>query len=177
MHPLIPVGRTLLLGLLMLAGFAQADVPVAPAAGIRAGFGASAGADQFHQTDLVLRLPLRLDLELAGKWSARTAADLALGRLADDDTSAVIGSIGAVMILARQDAPLAFELGVAPTVLSTHRFSRNFGHSIQFTSHAGILARLGDFYLGYRFQHMSNARLARPNPGLNQHLFSILLRL
>jgi hypothetical protein len=27
--------------------------------------------------------------------------------------------------------------------------------------------------LGYRFQHMSNAGLSQPNPGLNMHMFAL----
>src|SRR5690606_37498287 len=116
-HPLIPFGRTLLLALSLIAGLAQAGAPAAPAAGVRLGFGASAGADEFRQSELVLRLPLDLGFDLTGKWSAQTAADLALGRLEDENTHATIGSVGAVVILTRGSSPLAIELGVAPTVL------------------------------------------------------------
>lgn len=149
----------------------------AAAAGVRIGFGASAGTDGFRQTELVARLPSPLGHELGRTWRVRTALDISLGRLQDDDVRASIGGLGAVLLLVRDDLPLSIELGIGPTILGRHEFPRDFGQTLQFTSHAGLLLRLGDFRFGYRFQHMSNARMAKPNPGLNQHVFSLFLSL
>lgn len=176
LHPRLSFVQATVLAAATLCGFAEAGVH-APAAGARIGFGASSGTDEFRLTELVARLPLAMDWDLGQEWRAQAAADLSLGRLEEDDSHATIGGIGAVMMLVRDNLPLSIELGVAPTILSRHKFSRDLGHTLQFTSHAGVLLRLGDFRIGYRFQHMSNARLANPNPGLNQHLISIFLRL
>lgn len=165
----------LLLASMLGAGLAKAAD--APAAGVRIGFGASGGTDGFRQTELVARLPSAIGGALGKRWRVRTALDISVGRLEDDDVRATIGGLGAVLLLAREDLPLAIELGVGPSILGRHEFSRNFGQALQFTSHAGLLLRLGDFRLGYRFQHLSNARMAKPNPGLNQHVFSLFLRL
>lgn len=176
LRPLLRSRPALAFALTMFCSIADA-ASHAPVAGVRAGFGASSGTDGFRQAEFVLRLPLATSFDLGEEWRALAAADLSLGRLEERDTHAAIGAVGAVLILARDKLPLSIELGVAPTLLSRHEFSRDFGQALQFTSHAGVLLQLGDFRIGYRFQHMSNARLADPNPGLNQHLFSIFLRL
>ncbi len=44
----------------------------------------------------------------------------------------------------------------------------------QFTSHVGLNWDFAEHWrLGYRFQHISNADLAKPNPGLNMHLVTL----
>lgn len=161
----------------MLCGNLSQAAADAPAAGVRIGFGASGGTDGFRQTELVARLPSAIGWVLRERWRARATLDISVGRLEDDDARATIGGLGAVLLLSREDLPWSVELGVGPSLLSRHEFSRDFGQALQFTSHAGLLLRLGDFRLGYRFQHLSNAHMARPNPGLNQHVFSLLLRL
>jgi len=50
----------------------------------------------------------------------------------------------------------------------------DFGERFQFTSHIGLIWYLTDrVSLGYRFQHMSNAGLASPNPGLNLEMLEL----
>ena len=49
---------------------------------------------------------------------------------------------------------------------------RNFGSSFQFGDHIGAGVRLGDkgqYDLGYRYQHLSNAGIKAPNQGINYH--------
>ena len=61
------------------------------------------------------------------------------------------------------------------TGLSRDEFgSKDLGGNFQFTSHAGLNWDFAEhFRVGYRFQHMSNAGLREPNPGLNLHLFAV----
>jgi len=67
------------------------------------------------------------------------------------------------------------EGGSSPTLLSRYRFEgMDFGERFQFTSHIGLIWYLTDrVSLGYRFQHMSNAGLASPNPGLNLEMLEL----
>lgn len=47
---------------------------------------------------------------------------------------------------------------------------RRFGSSFQFGDHVGFGVRLGEhqqFDLGYRFQHLSNGGIKKPNQGIN----------
>ena len=48
--------------------------------------------------------------------------------------------------------------------------NRRFGSSFQFGDHVGAGVRFGDhqqFDLGYRFQHLSNGGIKKPNQGIN----------
>ena len=64
------------------------------------------------------------------------------------------------------------------TLLSRHDFSeRDVGSLVQFTSYIGLNWDLSSrFRIGYRFQHMSNAGLGSPNPGLNLQVLAASYR-
>ncbi len=85
------------------------------------------------------------------------------------------GRLGPTLVLGRARWPVSVESGFSPTCLSSHVFeSKDLGTDIQFTSHVGLNWDFAAHWrLGYRFQHMSNADLARSNPGLNMHLFAL----
>ena len=56
------------------------------------------------------------------------------------------------------------------TTITTDKRS---GTALQFGSHVGVglrFGRHGIYDLGYRFQHISNASIKRPNPGITIHL-------
>ena len=62
--------------------------------------------------------------------------------------------------------------GMSETTLGDNDFSIPFA----FGSHLGTGIRFGgqkQFELGYRFQHLSNAVLGDPNPGINFHLLRL----
>jgi lipid A 3-O-deacylase len=70
------------------------------------------------------------------------------------------------------------EAGISPTFITRHAFKSNeLGGLFNFTSYAGIyFSPLKSLTAGYRFQHMSNAGLYRPNPGVNLHILEIRIR-
>jgi lipid A 3-O-deacylase len=56
---------------------------------------------------------------------------------------------------------------VSPTFINAQR---RFGSSFQFGDHVGAGVRFGEhqqFDLGYRFQHLSNGGIKKPNQGIN----------
>ena len=56
---------------------------------------------------------------------------------------------------------------ISPTFIYTNR---KFGSSFQFGNHIGFGVRFGEhrqFDLGYRFQHLSNGDIKKPNQGIN----------
>ena len=66
------------------------------------------------------------------------------------------------------------ELGVGLHVLSHTSVStqRQFGSSFQFGDHLGAGVRFGgkgQYDIGYRYQHLSNAGIKQPNQGINFH--------
>jgi hypothetical protein len=64
------------------------------------------------------------------------------------------------------------ELAVGVHFLTTTSVSdqRKFGSSFQFGDHVGVGLRFGDrgeYDIGYRYQHLSNAGIKEPNQGIN----------
>lgn len=56
---------------------------------------------------------------------------------------------------------------------------KNLSTSFQFGDHIGAGIRFGgkkEFEIGYRFEHLSNAGIKSPNPGINFHLLRLIYR-
>lgn len=72
---------------------------------------------------------------------------------------------------------LFIEAGIGPHLLSNVRFSDlDLSTSLQFGSHIGagvLFGRGGRYSLTYRFQHLSNASIKQPNPGIEFHLLQL----
>lgn len=113
--------------------------------------------------------------EIGGGWTLQTKADFAIGWLGDGYVNAAVGSLGPAFLFAPPNLPLSFETGCSPTLLSQHHFDgKDLGGPFQFTTHLGVnwdVARPWRF--GYRFEHMSNARIYGSNPGANIHMLSL----
>lgn len=80
---------------------------------------------------------------------------------------------------AGRESGLYAEAGVGVHLLSAKRINRDreFGSHFSFGTHAGLGVLFGDkgqYDLGYRFQHISNAGVSTPNDGINFH--QVLLR-
>ncbi|HSN53576.1 MAG TPA: acyloxyacyl hydrolase [Candidatus Sulfomarinibacteraceae bacterium] len=73
------------------------------------------------------------------------------------------------------------EAGIGPHLLSNVRFSGlDLSTSLQFGSHIGagvLFGRGGRYSLTYRFQHLSNASIKQPNPGIEFHLLQLGYRI
>jgi lipid A 3-O-deacylase len=70
---------------------------------------------------------------------------------------------------ARHPRGVYFDAGIGFHMLSGSRVSRDLTLStrFQFGDHLGIGYRFAHYDLGMRFQHLSNAGLRNPNPGIN----------
>jgi lipid A 3-O-deacylase len=72
------------------------------------------------------------------------------------------------------------EAGIGAHLLSrSHIGDKRLSTNFQFGSHAGLGYRFGtkaQFDVGYRFQHLSNAGIRRPNPGINFHQVRLVYR-
>ncbi len=113
--------------------------------------------------------------ELGKEWHLQTGLEVAGGWLGNSDNDAVVGLLGPTLVLRKGRSPLSLEGGSSPTLLSEHTFKNfNLGSDFQFTTHAGLYWDFATHWrVGYRFEHISNADLANPNPGLNMHLLSL----
>lgn len=104
----------------------------------------------------------------AGSWHAT-----------DVDGQHDIGDIGLTPVFRLQKANLGnfipyAEIGVGFHGLSSTNITklRQFSTNFQFGDHVGVGLRFGEgskYDLGYRYQHLSNAGIDTPNPGINFH--------
>ena len=119
-------------------------------------------------------------------WAWRPGWGLTLASRLDFTGAAVsgagevgfLGSVGPSAALRKAGWPVQIELGVAPAFLSKAVYGKEdlSGH-IQFLSHGGlILFPLPFLGIGYQYQHMSNADIQQPNPGLNIHSLEVSYR-
>jgi hypothetical protein len=115
---------------------------------------------------------------LGSGWTLQSRLDVSLGWLGESGADAGIASAGPTFLMSRPDFPLSLEGGISPTLLTRSDFEdKDFGIPFQLTSHVGLNFDItAHIRIGYRFQHMSNAGLSDPNPGLNMHMISLSYR-
>jgi hypothetical protein len=146
--------------------------------GLRTGFSATHLKEMFYQTEALVIWPLPLSMGDPTGWRVESGMELSAGWLTTGTAHGVVSTIGVGLELMKGELPLRLTGGTGMTVLSRHQFvHEDFGSPLQFTSHLGLAWDTGrGFRFGYRFQHMSNARLAQPNPGLDLHSFTVSCR-
>ena len=117
-----------------------------------------------------------------GRWHLGGYWESSFGYWANNSFAATHGSIiefGLTPVLRLQpNNPAGFspyaELAAGVHLLSHTSVSeqRQFGSSFQFGDHVGAGVRFGDkgqYDIGYRYQHLSNAGIKGPNQGINFH--------
>jgi hypothetical protein len=116
--------------------------------------------DPLWQGD-IWRLKLRHEVEV-GFWHVPRARDI------------VEAGYSPVLRLERslsggQSPSLYFEASIGPRLLSHTRIAPDYRIStaFQFSDMVGLGVQWGRSTLGLRFQHLSNADIKRPNPGIN----------
>ena len=150
------------------AGFALESV------GLRYGFGANKLSRGFQEADGTVNFKLPFRWDLGASWELKTRLDFSLGSFWNGENEAIIGGLGPVFVLGSRDYPLKIEGGISPTLVSRHTFgAHDLGMAFQFSNRIGIAWNVNEkFRVGYWFQHMSNAGMAKPNEGLNMHFLS-----
>jgi lipid A 3-O-deacylase len=119
-----------------------------------------------------------------GNWHLGGYWDLALGYW-DNRTAPALRTHGSITDIGftpvfrfQQNNPRGMspyiEAAIGVHLLSATSVSteRKFGSSFQFGDHVGLGLRFGDkgqFDIGYRYQHLSNAGIKAPNQGINFH--------
>jgi lipid A 3-O-deacylase len=142
--------------------------------GARGGAALETSRGRFYQAEAFAgwRIPWRWDFY--SNWSLRPGLDLSAGGVTGKGEDGFVGTLGPLVELRYGKFPVVLEGGSSPTWLSRYTFgSEDFGEHFQFTSHIGLAWDVSRYFtLGLRFQHMSNAGLASPNPGLNIEMLS-----
>ncbi len=144
-------------------------------AGVRSGFTMRPANDRFVQTELFGELNLPWKWRWGEHWCLSPQLEASAGWLNRQHADAFIGSLGPQLRLRRNTCALELVGGLNLTYLSRSTFGDwDLGSSLQFTSHVGLRWAPGRHWeVGYRLQHLSNGGFARPNPGLNLHMFLI----
>src|SRR5437867_4727178 len=144
-------------------------------AGARYGYAFQVRSESLRQAEAFANWNLPLAWDLNSHWHLQSRLDLSIGWLGGRGDNATVGTAGPSLLLRRASFPLTLDVGASATGLSREKFgSKDFGTPFQFTTHAGVNLDLGQHIrVGYRYQHMSNAGLSRPNPGLNLHVFGL----
>ncbi|HYQ70917.1 MAG TPA: acyloxyacyl hydrolase [Gammaproteobacteria bacterium] len=118
---------------------------------------------------------------VGGYWDAELAyidADAAHGENGDlyDLSLTPVFRMQRDTALSSGVSPFA-EAGIGAHLLSeTSLADRNYSTAFQFGSLLGLglgFGRHGQYELAYRFQHISNASIKRPNDGLNLHMLRL----
>ena len=146
--------------------------------GVRYAVSSSSLSPLFHQAEAAALLRLPWDWDLGADLRLFTKIDTSAGVMTRRGDNGFVGTLGPSLLLGYKSWPLFLDVGISPTVLSRQQFGdRFFGSPFQLTSHGGLRWDIGRHWsLGYRFQHMSNAGTASPNPGLNMHSFGLSWR-
>lgn len=163
-------------GAILASVLAAASVPVLAVNGIAVEAGQGDGADMGRlavQWDWKRRWLEGQSWHVGGYW------DLGVGywrrdvRPGQNDEIAEIGLTPVFRFQQNDLKGVYFEAGIGFHLLSkTSLGDKRFSTLFQFGDHLGVGYRFGDkgaFDLGYRYQHLSNASIKRPNNGINFH--------
>lgn len=143
--------------------------------GFRVGVSAMDSKADFKQYEILLISGPLWSWRWSSGWGLDTRLNATVGALRGGGETGLIGSLGPGIVLSRAGGRLSLDTGVSPTLLSRDEFGRaDLGGQLHFISHIGLTLRLGrGLGVGYRFQHMSNAGIDKPNPGLDLHAFAL----
>ena len=137
--------------------------------------GASITRRTYFQSEVFSRWNLPWQWRAGTNWSTTTKLDLSAGCLRGRHENGFVGTIGPCLVLQLGNLPVYLDAGVSPTFLSRASYdNRDFAIPFQFTSHLGLDWKFAQHWkVGCRYQHMSNAGLGMPNPGLNINMVSV----
>ncbi len=143
--------------------------------GLRGGVSDNQFNEDFEQFEAFIKWGLPWRWQWPSGVHLDTRLDATAGILTGGHETGLVGSVGPSLALNIASGDILLLAGTGITLLSEDRFGReDFGGPIQFTSYAGLSVLLGrNSVAGYRYQHMSNAGIYDPNPGLNMHMFEL----
>ncbi len=159
----------------VLAVWSHAEAPRDLAFGVRAGVSGPNKGESFQEYEAFAIHPLPWRWSWPVGWDLSTHLDLAAGVIAGAGKTSFIGSMAPGVELRRPGSRFSLLANIGIAGLSEHNFGNQaVGGPLQFVLYAGASYRLSRrLRLSYRYRHMSNAALYRPNPGLEMHLFGL----
>jgi hypothetical protein len=148
-------------------------------AGFRYGLGDHRNEEYFRKYEFFFNWYLPWAWRPKSGWILASRLDFTGAILSAAGTEGFLGSAGPTLSVRKTGWIVGIDLGISPAYLSEDHYGREdlSGH-IQFMTHGGIsLFPIRNLSIGYEFQHVSNADIEQPNPGLNTHNFRISYRI
>ena len=110
--------------------------------------------------------------ELFARADIANAVEVDLVRGSSDQVTAWVmrgtADVGVTPVFRFERAPLYLEAAIGLHLVQTHiSAARVFSTAVQFGDHVGVGWRSGHWDFAARLQHLSNAGLDHPNPGIN----------
>ncbi len=159
---------------LMFPAVASAGIGEWQWAGVRVETFETGQKNDFTQYEVWAFKHLRWQWTLGERWHVQSAIEASVGSIQGAGVEALFAAVGPMVILRRGDSPWSFDIGSRPTYISEHQFGQDgFGGPFQFTSSGSVNRDFGHWTVGYRFHHMSNARIYDENDGINFHFIQI----
>jgi hypothetical protein len=149
-----------------------------PAAREEAMIGVNVGTSNNHHAEIYRKCEFLGAVSLPWAWRGKSGwrfslrVDFTAAVLKGGPDWAVLGSMGPSVSLRKGQWRLALDGGMAPALLSRHRFGKtdNLGGHFQICSHAGLTYLVHRrLTVGYQWQHLSNASVYSLNPGIDFH--------
>jgi hypothetical protein len=144
-------------------------------AGARGGRFQSPAHESLNQYEVYAIRTLRWRWTTSSGWSFQTGIEVSAGEFRGAGISTAIGAAGPIVRIRHRDARWHIDIGSRPTLIGHHDFgTKQFGGPFQFTSHGAFDIDVGaHMTIGYRFHHMSNARLYTENEGTNMQSIEV----
>jgi len=102
-------------------------------------------------------------------WIIASRLDFTGAALHAAGTTGFLGSVGPSLAVRKTGWIVGIDLGISPAFLSEDWYGM---------THGGIsLFPIRNLSIGYEYQHISNADIQQPNPGLNMHNIEISYRI
>lgn len=109
-------------------------------------------------------------------WQFTSTVNWTLATLRSGGESGALVGAGPGVRIEHPDKPWSLDLGFDVAYISEDHYpSKDLGGNLQFVSHISLHYRFDPRWrIGYRYQHLSNADLEEPNPGLDHHILEIV---
>ena len=146
--------------------------------GVRIGVAGEIGGQDFKQWEITSAYRLPWDWKYNSGWTLGSRLNASIGAIRSDGETAAVVTLGPGLALFGPKQQFAVEAGISPTLISEDEYGEeNLGSNFQFTSFIGMSYRLGQHLkVSGRVQHMSNAGIGDPNPGLDQGMLGFSYR-
>ncbi|MGH7310074.1 MAG: acyloxyacyl hydrolase [Candidatus Rokuibacteriota bacterium] len=134
--------------------------------------------ESFRQYDVVTTLGLPLSWYAESGWGVGTRLMASVGALTGGGDTAFLATLVPGIALGRRDSALAMDIGIGGALLSRYELGRqDFGGPFQVVFTFGLTVPIyGQFGLGYRLHHISDAGLYDNGLGGDLHMLELTYR-